>query len=279
VIRAQRRFLWIFLLLSALHGPAFASPPPMSTSSHPVEDPDAIQLERAMRRAQRRLKRRRSGAQHPSRRPRQRVERRPAVPPAFHRRKRSPVLAPSLSVGVRLSTVTAAGPPGELSDAIAPVLTGAGFQLRGRLTPHLGTEFTLDTLWSEGREMVQTSTPLMLAVSYHLAPHRRIQPYGLVGAGVHVTNLSFPPARFHKDAVEFAMQVGAGLEVFLSRALSLHADLRGYGVVIDPQVRGPMEAQCMEATSDPSCGRLDSPDIGDKVTPGVHLSLGASFHF
>ena len=75
------------------------------------------------------------------------------------------------------------------------------------------------------------------------------------------------------------MQVGAGLEVFLSRELSLHADLRGYGVVIDPQVRGPMEAQCMKATGDASCGRLDSPDIGDKVTPGVQLSLGASFHF
>ncbi|MEC9072999.1 MAG: hypothetical protein VX938_11485, partial [Myxococcota bacterium] len=110
-------------------------------------------------------------------------------------------------------------------------------------------------------------------------PDSRLQPYGLLGAGVHLSTLSADRASFQGEVTEFAGQIGAGLEVFLSDYLSLHADVRGHGVVIDSAVRGQMASDCAQETG--SAGGICAPlsDGADKVTLGAQVTFGSSFYF
>ena len=287
----------MFLLIPSMHQSARASNKPVGTSSgtyKPAPNKQQTQvasskdetlerrrLERARRRARQRLKRRFLRSQT-SRRPRRRAER-SAPTRTVHvtgaQTSELPDFTGSLAVGLRVTAAEPAGTNLGLSTANQPILAGAGLQLRGRLTPRLGTEVTLDVLEGEVGTMVQTTVPLMAAAVYYPLPQSRIQPYGLLGAGVHLSTLSSGGSAFQRDVTELAGQVGAGLEVFLSRHLSLHADLRGHGVVVDSTVRGRMASECALETGSTGgmCAQLS--DGAHKITLGGQVTLGTSVYF
>ncbi|PIE21005.1 MAG: hypothetical protein CSA66_00195 [Proteobacteria bacterium] len=186
-----------------------------------------------------------------------------------------------LGVNVRLSGASLEGEKVGLSSAENPTMGGAGVALKARFDESFGFELSVDGLGSDGEQVDQTTVPVMGSLTYHLFPNSRVQPYGLVGAGVHFTRLSYLDGRYNHDITEFAGQIGAGVEVFLTEHLAISADLRAQTVFKDLDTQAKIRTDCLNQVGSMTgfCDNIHDADPGDKVNLGVQFQAGATWYF
>jgi len=186
-----------------------------------------------------------------------------------------------LGIGLRLSTATLEGDKVGLTDAENPAMAGVGVQLRSRFDKHLGLELAFDHLSGGDGDFTQTTMPLTLSLTYHLLPESRLQPYFLAGGGVQFTRLSYLDDRYAIDSTEIVGQIGGGVEVFLSKSFSLHADLRGQTVFKNLDTQEIIREDCLSQVGGMSgfCDNIHDADPNDKANLGLQLQVGASLYF
>jgi len=149
---------------------------------------------------------------------------------------------------------------------------GAGFGLRFKPTRHLGLEADLDFAGGHDYQGAHRSeTAFMLNGLVFLNPRSRAQVYLLAGfgwSGAHVTcdptmDSCAGPADVNYSY--FGGQVGAGLEVRLTRVLAFNVDLRGF-------IRGRTDqlAQTQPEFTD-QYGRTTNTSGGGLLTGGMTL--------
>lgn len=186
-----------------------------------------------------------------------------------------------LGVGLRLSTATLEGNKLGLSDNENPTMGGIGVQLRSRFDKNLGLELAFDALTGGGDDYTQSTFPITLSLTYHFLPESRLQPYVLAGGGVTFTRLSYLDGAYAIDSAELTGQLGGGLEIFLSRSLSLHADLRGQTVLKNLDEQAVIRQDCLTRTGGMQgfCDGIHRADPNDKANLGIQLQVGASLYF
>lgn len=186
-----------------------------------------------------------------------------------------------LALGVRVSGVSLSGEKVGLSHAENPTMGGLGAHLRTRFDDHLGLEIAVDLLGGSGSGFEQTTVPVMGSLTYHLFPGARIQPYALAGAGVHFTTLEYLDGKFDYHLTEFAGQAGGGLEVFLTKDLSIQGDLRAQTVFRNVDTHAEVRQDCLEAVGSMSgfCDGIHQADPGDKLELGMMFQAGLNFYF
>ncbi|MCA9514609.1 MAG: porin family protein [Myxococcales bacterium] len=185
-------------------------------------------------------------------------------------------------LGVRLSGATLDGEKLGLSSAENPTMGGFGIDLRYRFNGSgLGIELSGDLLAASADDFDQTTIPVMASLTYHLFRHSRLQPYGLIGVGVHFTELSYLDGRYKYDMSELAGQAGLGLEVFITRHLSLNADVRFQTVFKDLDTQASIRTDCLHQVGDQVgfCDGIHGADPNDKMNLGVQLHAGATWYF
>ena len=121
----------------------------------------------------------------------------------------------------------------------------------------------------------------MASLTYHFFEKSRIQPYVLAGAGVHFTQMDYLEGRYAIDTVELAGQLGAGLEIFLTRDISLQADLRGQTIFKNLDEQAKIRDDCVTQIGDMSgfCDRIHGADPNDKMNLGLTFQVGANYYF
>ncbi len=186
-----------------------------------------------------------------------------------------------LGVGLRLSSASIEGSKAGLSADENPTMGGIGLQVRSRFDRHLGLELSIDSLGGSGEDFEQSTVPVMAALTYHLFPESRLQPYVLGGLGVHFTRLSYLEGKYAIDSADLAGQLGGGLELFLSRSLSLHADLRGQTIFnnLDSQERVREDCLAQVGNLQGFCDGIQRADAEDKMNLGLQLQAGATLYF
>jgi hypothetical protein len=109
---------------------------------------------------------------------------------------------------------------------------GGGLGLRLRPTPYFGIETDLDFVGgTDYQGDRRNETAFTVNGLFFLNPRSRAQIYLLAGFGVsgaHVTNDSLNNGNLDAHYDYFGGQIGAGLELRLSRAFALNVDLRGF---------------------------------------------------
>lgn len=121
----------------------------------------------------------------------------------------------------------------EGASARGPSFTGS-LHVRYRLTGSLGIEGRLgarrETVEDDGGELLDVlDLPLTGSGQLFFLPRRRVQPFLLAGAGLHVvrtTPAGRNPAVDRKTEAVFALHVGAGLDVRTTRASAVYVDAR-----------------------------------------------------
>ena len=210
------------------------------------------------------------------------VERAPVV---VKRRKRRVVVEDpspaSLGLSLRALGSTVAGDKLGVSDIENPIMGGLGLALRSRFDQNFGLELSIDAIGGGENDFSQTTVPLMASVTYHFLPDSRLQPYVLAGLGVHFTRLEYLGGRYVHDLVEAAGQLGAGIEVFLSRSLSLYADLRGQTVFKNVDSQAKIREDCLHNIGSQTgfCNGISTATADDKVDLGLNFMVGASLYF
>ena len=269
------------------------SPPPKKVKTrrkkpakkHHCKGPKMTMLDRDAKRAERKLRRK----VRRQRQTRRSAPRRLTIHYERHEHQATVVKTPlpanqsagAMSFGVRATGTRPAGMAPGLGLATNPAMGGIGFQFRTRFTDHVGLELSADIVGSEDREVEQITVPLMASATYHFFPESPLQPYALGGVGVHLTEVSLVDGQLTQEITEPAAQIGAGLELFITGDISLHADIRGNATVQDSSGRGALGQQCVLAGLNGGglCDDALASSGGKRMNVGAQLGLGASFHF
>ena len=165
---------------------------------------------------------------------------------------------PGIGFGARLGL-------GQARSAVSPSAEAA-IHVRYRLTGSLGLEGSLgvrrETVGDGDGPLVRlTELPVTGTGQLFLFPSRRLQPYLLAGAGLHVVRAepeSRNPASGKKTEALFAVHAGAGIDVRPSRTSAVHLDARW--TFLEPTAIGDLEK------------------AGFDVAPGYwSIALGATF--
>lgn len=186
-----------------------------------------------------------------------------------------------LAIGVRVTGAGVEGAKAGLSDEENGAMGGIGIQLRSRLDEHLGIELSIDALGTSGEDFEQQTIPIMASLTYHLFPESRLQPYALAGAGVQFTSLDYLGGQYAIETTELAGQIGAGLELFLTRDLSINADIRAQSVFKNLDSQAKIQEDCLQSIGGMSgfCDGIHEADPNDKINLGAQFSLGLNLHF
>lgn len=186
-------------------------------------------------------------------------------------------------LGLRVTGAALAGEKIGLSTAENPAMGGLGLQLRTRFgdKQSLGLEIGVDLLGGEGTNFDQRTIPVMASLTYHLFPRSRFQPYGLAGVGVHFTRLSYLDDMYHYDMVELAGQLGAGVEIFLTKNIAINADIRAQTIFKNVDTQAKIHTDCLTRIGNMTgfCDNIHSADPDDKVNIGLQLQAGVSWYF
>lgn len=188
---------------------------------------------------------------------------------------------PAFGIGVRVGGSTLSGSKFGLDAGENSVMGGMGLQLRTRITERVGLELSADFMGSDNGEFSQLTIPVMAGLSYHFLPRSRFQPYLVAGAGVHFNQLDYLGGRYAIDSAEAAGQLGGGFELFLTRDISLQADLRAQTVFKNIDTQARIREDCIRQVGDMQgfCDGIHSADPDDKVNLGVQFSGGVNFYF
>ncbi len=195
-----------------------------------------------------------------------------------------------LGLGVRFSGVALEGTKYNVESFENPVMGGAGAMFRSKITPRWGLELSFDYLYGHKESVTQVTMPVMLSALLYLFPESRIQPYGLLGMGVHLTSLQYKDLLLtssggSSDAelnlVEIAGQLGAGVEIFLTNAWSLHADLRFVTVYKNLDEHVDLNTGCIQRIGDTRgyCSGVHDIDPDDKFNFGLQFLAGTTYYF
>ena len=191
--------------------------------------------------------------------------------------------APTLGIGIRANGTSLSGEKLNLDSVENPVMGGIGMQFRTAVDEHWGLELSVDYLQgTEASEsFTQRTVPVMLSAMFNPFPNSRIRPYGLVGVGVHFTELSYLDGKFKQDLVEIAGQAGLGLEVQVTDQISVNADFRFLTVYnsVDSQQR--VSAQCMTSSAAATglCSGISDITPEDRFNLGAQFQAGATYYF
>lgn len=233
--------------------------------------------------------------EHPYHPPRYRVYKRKRVivvpPPPPPRREvvvveREPTPAPKkslLGIGIRVSGAALDGTKINLGDFENPVMGGLGIQLRSMVSRHWGLELAADWLQSDDADtgFTQRTFPVMLSAMFFLFPDSAINPYGLAGAGVQFTTLSYMDGQFEHQILEVAGQLGVGVQVKLGEHFALHADIRFLTVYKNLGSATEIANECLSSRAGRTgfCTGLQNLDTEDKFNLGAQFQAGATYYF
>ncbi|MFH1529663.1 MAG: porin family protein [Pseudomonadota bacterium] len=215
----------------------------------------------------------------------------PVVVPAHetvvvHRRERRTVVRDTdetqrLGVALRVVAATVQGEMLNLATVENPTMGGLGIQFRGKVSEHWGLELGLDWLrGGDGTEVVQTTFPLMLSAYYQFFPGSRFRPHVLAGLGAHFTKLEYAGG-FRYDTVQFAGQLGAGLEIKITDWFGLTADARLLGLFKNLGSQSSIERECIQTIGGKAgyCNGLSTLDTNDQWNIGAQFMAGATIYF
>jgi opacity protein-like surface antigen len=189
-----------------------------------------------------------------------------------------------LSIGLRASGTGLEGEKLGLESVENPAMGGIGIQLRSRVDKNWSLELSTDFLHSNdtGKGFTQTTVPVMLSALLYLFPNSAINPYALVGGGVHFTNLKYLDGQFEHHILELAGQVGFGVQVKLSDRVSLHSDLRFLSVYKNLGNVNKVSQSCLSSKAGGImgyCDGLSAVDGKDKFNIGAQFQAGVSYNF
>lgn len=186
-----------------------------------------------------------------------------------------------LGVGLRASTSTLGGVKLGLDSQENPVMGGGGILLKAKLDQHWGFELSLDAMSGNGEDFQQTTVPVMGSLTYNFMPGSRIQPYALAGLGANLTTLEYLDGQYKANVAEFAGQVGAGVEIFLTPTLSIQGDLRAQTVIKNLETQGQIREDCLSTAGGQTgfCDGLNGVNANDKLNLGVTAHVGANIYF
>lgn len=211
------------------------------------------------------------------------IVRRPAEPARAVPRKKAREHRTLSGIGLRLSGATVEGEKVGLSTAENPAMGGIGVQFRTRFGERqsLGLELAADVISGSGDNFDQRTIPVMASLTYHLLPNSRIQPYGIAGVGVHFTRLEYLDGQYNIDLTELAGQLGAGVEIFLTKNISINADIRAQTIFKNLDTQEKIRTDCLHQVGSLTgfCDNIHSADPEDKVNLGVQLQAGATWYF
>ncbi len=190
---------------------------------------------------------------------------------------------PLLGVGIRISGIALDGEKLSLDDFENPVMGGVGVHFRTKLTRRWGLELSFDYLRRDGDQSryVQETMPLMLSGMFHVFPDSPIDLYALAGVGVHFTNLSYAEGLFEHHALEFAGQLGAGVQVRFGDHFAIYADVRFVTVYKNLGSVDRVANDCLSSRAGATgfCGGLNNLDPTDKWNIGAQFQAGATYYF
>lgn len=188
-----------------------------------------------------------------------------------------------LGIGLRVSGTGLDGQKLGLEDIENPAMAGIGIQLRSMVSKHWGLELSADYLGSsdDSRGFSQRTIPVMLSGMFFLFPDSFINPYGLAGAGVHFTQLSYADGLFEHNILEIAAQLGFGLQVKLGQHFALHADLRFLTVYKNLGETTEISKSCLSSSAAGTgyCNGLQNVKPDDRWNIGVQFQAGATYFF
>ncbi len=196
--------------------------------------------------------------------------------PSARRTNRSSGSEAGVGLGVRVSGIRVDGQKLNLDTVENATMGGVGLQVRGALDPHWALEASVDWLFADGTTMQQTTVPLMLSAVYTFIPDGPFRPYGLFGAGLHLTALEYANG-FRHDMVELAAQAGVGLDLRLAQSFGLQFDLRFLGVYKNLDAEYEIYSDClMTLGGNPFCSGVSTED---KFNLGTQFMVGANWFF
>jgi opacity protein-like surface antigen len=146
---------------------------------------------------------------------------------------------------------------------------GAGFGLRYKPIPAFGIESNVDFLGgTDYNGLHRNENALTFNALVFLNPRSRAQVYLLAGFGFASAHAHDDFQGVSYDYSYFGGQVGAGLELRLSRHFALNADIRGF-------IRGRTDDQAAAHPEfvDPTTGQTTN------TSAGALLTAGATFYF
>jgi opacity protein-like surface antigen len=189
-----------------------------------------------------------------------------------------------LGIGIRANGTTLTGDKLSIDSVENPAMGGLGLQFRSPIDKHWAMELSLDFLQGTDpdKQFTQRTFPLMLSAIFHLFPDSKISPYGLVGAGVHFTELSYLDGKFRHDILEIAGQAGFGIEVKVTDQLALHADLRFLSIYKNLDSQTTISSKCHSSNASGAvgfCEGIQNIDTNERFNLGAQLQAGATYYF
>ncbi len=186
-----------------------------------------------------------------------------------------------VGLGLHATGSILAGDKAGVDSAENSPLAGAGLSLKLRMDRHWALELSADALTASKADFTQTTVPLMANVMYYFRPASALQPYVTAGIGLHQTSLAYLDGRYKYDMSELAGQLGGGVEFFLTRSLSIHADARLQSVLKDLDTQAKIRDDCLATSGSKTgfCDGIHAADPNDKMNVGVLLQAGASLYF
>jgi opacity protein-like surface antigen len=188
-----------------------------------------------------------------------------------------------IAVGIHGTAVGVEGQKVGLSTAENPAMGGIGVSVKGRFDESWGLELSADFLSgsASNADLTQSTIPVMAALTWHILPNSRFQPYLLAGAGVHFTRLNYLGGDYAIDITEFAGQFGGGLEVFLTENIAINADIRFNTIFRNLDQRESVHTDCLRQTGQMNgfCDNIHYTGAEDKVNLGAQFKVGASWYF
>ena len=160
-------------------------------------------------------------------------------------------------------------------------LAGAGLHLKLRVANHWKLELSADFMGANTSEVSQTSIPVYLSAIYNFLPKSRFQPYLLAGIGVHFTSLEYNGGQYRYEMYELGGQVGAGLEIFLTKWLALGVDVRLQGVFKNLDSQAKIRTDCLQTVGNMTgfCDNINNASTEDADNWGVQMMLGGTIYF
>ena len=151
-----------------------------------------------------------------------------------------------------------------------PGLSGLGLQFRFPFDNNWSIELAGDVMVADEDKYEMITIPLSASILGHLFPDNLIDVYGIVGGGIHLSNIDYSRKTFSESYKQWEGHIGVGVELDLG-GLVLTSDLRFIALESRPEFE------------DPSCyGPVavgDSNSETDSWTEGVQFTVGAGWSF
>jgi len=196
--------------------------------------------------------------------------------PTARRSSRSSGGEAGVGLGVRVSGVQVDGQKLNLDTVENATMGGIGLQVRGALDEHWSLEASVDWLYSDTGTVQQTTVPLMVSALYSFIPSGVFRPYGLFGAGIHLTALEYNVG-YRYDMVELAAQAGFGIDLRLAENFGLQFDLRFLGIFKNLDDEQDIYTDCYYSMgAGPFCSGVSTED---KFNLGTQFMVGANWYF